>query len=863
MYNLKKINTTVFVIILILIYFIMGAFLINNETQSMYEHYMSNLSSKPIDAAHDVMKRFWTLFLFSSLAMLLIFIFLYYKNKKEVKKRQEIEINLLKQTQAAEEHTRALVEAAPFACELWKDSSTIIFANKASLDLYGIESLDEYLENIGKFQTEYHEDESKTHEHVSEFIYQTLETGKTIHCEWILIHAKTGANIPTNIVFKRIKYGDGYVVAAYIRDLRDVNALINEAKEREKAEGKLKANLLLFDQARKAEEQARLLVETSPLACTLWKSPSELVYANESAYTQSGFQTMEDYIQNFFRYFTNNFVGGEKIAENMVEILNSTFANGDYPDVEFELVKHGTEEHIPVLVYIKRIKVNNDFWVVVYFQDMRETYTRLAEVEKIKQMEVELAEQTKKAEKDSLSGLYNKATTEHLIIESLDRRKAGNLHSALIMIDVDNFKDVNDKLGHLYGDVVLTQLADDLNGMFRDDDIVGRIGGDEFFVFIRDYKEKDLVIKKAKQICKTFHKAFTRNSVVVHISASVGIALFPEHGDEFEMLYKNADAALYTSKANGKNQYTIYDSENTIAYESTRTKIDTQLDAKSFRENRVEYIFKLLYGSPDPMSSIQSVLQLITEHFGFSRGYIFENSEDGKRTSNTFEWCADGVTAEIDNLQELPIDIISISMKSFNDTGMYILKDVTNLPTEEREVLEAQGIKSMFQFGIKENEQCLGFIGFDDCEKARVPSNEEIDNICTICHILSMFFLTHRKEKKGKQILKSMHMIIDNLENYTYVIDPKNHEILYENKNAKKTIGVSSVGKKCYAAYRGCDSPCMDCPIIALENEEKNVIKHIENNILNSNFRVSPTWIEWIDGRRVCLINSVQEGELI
>lgn len=175
----------------------------------------------------------------------------------------------------------------------------------------------------------------------------------------------------------------------------------------------------------------------------------------------------------------------------------------------------------------------------------------------ITKQKITISELADKAQRDQLTGIYNKATTEQLIREALAER-AENSRFALMIVDVDNFKNINDTCGHLYGDVFLSKLASKLKGMFRPEDIIGRIGGDEFFVFIKDVSEPLIVQERAIQICRTFQETHIENGESCNISVSLGIALAPEHGTDFDTLYKSADRALYATKAEGKNNYTIY-----------------------------------------------------------------------------------------------------------------------------------------------------------------------------------------------------------------------------------------------------------------------------------------------------------------
>ena len=126
----------------------------------------------------------------------------------------------------------------------------------------------------------------------------------------------------------------------------------------------------------------------------------------------------------------------------------------------------------------------------------------------------------------------------------------------LFRSDLDNFKVVNDTLGHLAGDSVLIRLARELRQTFRREDIIGRVGGDEFHVFMHD-ATLEIAQKKAKSLCAVMHALFPEGSLSAALSLSVGIAA-AEGPVAYEELFRQADTALYQAKANGKNRYECY-----------------------------------------------------------------------------------------------------------------------------------------------------------------------------------------------------------------------------------------------------------------------------------------------------------------
>lgn len=173
-------------------------------------------------------------------------------------------------------------------------------------------------------------------------------------------------------------------------------------------------------------------------------------------------------------------------------------------------------------------------------------------IESEKQREKQMIE---KMQKDFLSGLYNKAATQEIIQRQLLENRHGNY--AFFILDIDNFKTVNDTCGHAVGDLVIADFAKRLKGQFGENGTAGRIGGDEFVVFV-EAPSMDWIVSKAKNLVRALSYEFINDGKHCVVSASIGIAAAPKAGEDFETLYKNADSALYLTKKNGKNGYTVY-----------------------------------------------------------------------------------------------------------------------------------------------------------------------------------------------------------------------------------------------------------------------------------------------------------------
>lgn len=170
----------------------------------------------------------------------------------------------------------------------------------------------------------------------------------------------------------------------------------------------------------------------------------------------------------------------------------------------------------------------------------------------------------KRSTTDPLTGLLNKGATEELIrmmLLNYYKDNKENSKCALIMIDIDKFKEINDTLGHAKGDRVLAAIGNIIKESFKGKDVAGRIGGDEFMVFLRDIEIKENALLMAERLEKQTAKLIMRPEINSYVSLSIGIAILPDHGKTFEDLYAAADKALYYVKKRGRANWKLYSEE--------------------------------------------------------------------------------------------------------------------------------------------------------------------------------------------------------------------------------------------------------------------------------------------------------------
>lgn len=172
---------------------------------------------------------------------------------------------------------------------------------------------------------------------------------------------------------------------------------------------------------------------------------------------------------------------------------------------------------------------------------------------------------------DSLTGLPNRALLNKRLKKEMERTRCGESSGAVLFIDLDDLKMVNDTFGHTYGDALITMAGKRIVETVGNEGFVGRIGGDEFMVILSGEHDRKNIIQSANMIIETFNQDMEVLGICFHTSASVGIAVYPADGDTSEEIFKNADNAMYAAKKSGKNCWRFYETTMQIeAYDKIR-----------------------------------------------------------------------------------------------------------------------------------------------------------------------------------------------------------------------------------------------------------------------------------------------------
>ncbi len=336
---------------------------------------------------------------------------------------------------------------------------------------------------------------------------------------------------------------------------------------------------------------------------------------------------------------------------------------------------------------------------------------------------------------DLLTNCLNKVTTEYAVKHSIE--SAPESSHALFIIDVDDFKSVNDNLGHYFGDIALMDIAKNLRANFRGADIIGRIGGDEFLVFVKDVSNSQVITAKAEAIVNAFKNSYSGENNDYKISGSIGVAIYPKHAHTYDELYQCADKALYSSKMAGKDCYTIYSEKLADEGMKKLTEVDnTRRHVESHFDAELTYATcDLMCQTEDRKKTMNTVIRLLGTKMNVDRCYVAQTFDDGQTYSITYEWTSHAMQAIKSDFQNIDVEALKRVYSELEQNGIMYHNHIHHDTELAYLLVQAKG---------------KGFtrvvLGIEDGNVNRVWSEKEIGTLQYIIKMVSIFLLAEKQE---------------------------------------------------------------------------------------------------------------------
>jgi len=425
--------------------------------------------------------------------------------------------------QRSERQTRLLLDSVAEAIYGVNMEGLITFANPACLHLLGYEREDELLGQHAHGLFHHSHPDGSCYRLEECRIYAAFLSNQVIHGDDEVFWRKDGAAFPVEYWSHPIRHA-GQVEGSVITFV--------DITERKQAEQQLRLAAQVF--------------ESSHEAIFITDAQNNIVSVNQAFIDITGYGRAEAIGQS-----PGLLKSGRHDAEFFRSMMNSIHHSGNWQGEIWNKRKNG--EIYPAWMAISSVRNKQGgitHYVAIY-----------SDISELKRNESQLERQ---ANYDGLTGLANRNLFQDRLNQALIFSRRHDCGLAVLFIDLDNFKNINDSLGHDAGDALLIQVASRLTGSVREGDTVARQGGDEFVLLLSEIRAEDNVSAITQKLLKALSAPFDIGGRELHITCSIGIASYPKDGEDNQTLLKNADAAMYRAKELGRNNAQYYAAEMNV-----------------------------------------------------------------------------------------------------------------------------------------------------------------------------------------------------------------------------------------------------------------------------------------------------------
>jgi len=429
------------------------------------------------------------------------------------------DITLRKQSEERLKLQSAVLEAAANAIVITDYEGKIVWVNRAFTTMTGYDTEDVLGKNprllkSGEQPQSYYAD-----------LWSTISLGKVWHGE-LINRRKDGTT-----------YVEEMTITPVIRDVhnpanRYFIAIKQDITERKQAE----------EARQRAEDRYRAIFEDAVVGIFQTTPNSRPLSVNRAFATMHGYDSPEQYLAEVSNMSLQLFVDPSR----MVELRRELSEEGVVRGAEVEV--HQRDRTRKFMLVSMRAACDASGNIVHYEGTTEDITARKVAEERIQFL----------AYYDDLTGLPNRTLLQDRVAKALARAGRQRDKVALLFLDLDGFKDINDSLGHSFGDLLLQEVAERLRQWGRAQDTVARLGGDEFLIMLTDVKNISDAAVAAERLMDVMTTEFMVQGRSVSVACSIGISIFPEHGTDVETLIKYADAAMYSAKDCGRNNFQFF-----------------------------------------------------------------------------------------------------------------------------------------------------------------------------------------------------------------------------------------------------------------------------------------------------------------
>ncbi len=333
---------------------------------------------------------------------------------------------------------------------------------------------------------------------------------------------------------------------------------------------------------------------------------------------------------------------------------------------------------------------------------------------------------------DSLTGVYNKKTITDAAIKVLKEEKHNRV--TIVVLDIDHFKNVNDTYGHLYGDKVLARVGAKLKEVIGEDGIVGRIGGDEFMLVLNGVNDDQMLRSILRAVRTQIKWEFAEDFVDFSITCSLGAAICPNNGYEFEDLFQKADYCLYVAKEKGRDRYVFFRDEiHRQAYEASMMQKENNRQINTREVKELSYMSKFM---SDALVNRNRAIREILEHMCMTYNLESINIYYGDNMDRVY------TVGKVLNDSDNAFFVKSQEYKELLNGGTYVkvgfTGKISNQYPQFCECMNRRRVSSTLQCIIGSPDDIKGVITFNRCKEAAQWADYEVDSAVIFASFITM-----------------------------------------------------------------------------------------------------------------------------
>ncbi|OEF98400.1 putative bifunctional diguanylate cyclase/phosphodiesterase [Desulfuribacillus alkaliarsenatis] len=446
-----------------------------------------------------------------------------------------------------------------------------------------------------------------------------------------------------------------------------------------------------IDELKDAKKQFRLLTQATQDAILIINERGKITYCNESALNLFGYEK-DELINKSWYILVNQHKYYDALLEGLNRFVETSESSGTIKVLEI-LAADKWGQEIPVEVSVSTVLIKDQWHAVAVIRNISE---RKKAEENIHSL----------AFFDQLTGLGNRQLFNQEVDTMIEECKGKYCEFAIILLDINQFKTINDSLGHKFGDSFLIEVANRIKSKFSSGCFVYRLGGDEFALIIPKRDEQIDFEKCAAMVIEEFDRPYDVNGITIFSSVSIGIAIFPADGEDVGSLFRNADTAIHYAKDYGHSKYKFY-SANMHEDALQKLALHNDLQLALQREEFSLYYQPQIHLSTNKILALEALIRWNHPEKGLISPLEFiPVAEEAGTIIEIGNWvlrdvCKQIITWQRQGIQPLPV-AINISMKEFqNPQFIEVVKDIIKEYDVDPGFLEFEITESIAMFDVE------------------------------------------------------------------------------------------------------------------------------------------------------------------